>query len=93
MHTPHESRPSDAAAADLQCRELIELITDYLEGALPATTRAQFDAHLRTCSVCCAYVSDMVVLIERTGSLRDAWPTAHDRERLLALFHNWRERP
>jgi hypothetical protein len=35
----------------------------------------------------------MVVLIERTGSLRDAWPTAHDRERLLTLFHNWRERP
>lgn len=90
MHSTHNDDPS-AAADMLQCRELVELITDYLEGALPAATRSRFEAHLEECAVCCAYVTDMAVLVERIGDLRQRWPVLIDRERLLTIFHDWRK--
>jgi anti-sigma factor RsiW len=90
MDTPIDTIPADAAA--LRCRDLVELITDYLEGALPAPTRAQFDAHLRECEHCCAYVADMAVLVEQIGSLRESSPSPIDHDELLTLFHTWRER-
>ncbi len=91
MSAPFDKNPPDTAAADLQCRELVELITAYLEDALPAPTRAQFDAHIRNCPDCCTYVSDMVLLVQRIGDLREQWPQALDRARLRTLFHNWRK--
>ena len=35
------------AQDEMSCKELVELVTDYLEGALPPEDRARFDAHLR----------------------------------------------
>ena len=44
------------AETELTCRELVELVTDYLEDRLPAHERARFEAHLGECAACAAYV-------------------------------------
>ncbi|MGN6358798.1 MAG: anti-sigma factor family protein, partial [Thermomicrobiales bacterium] len=51
------------AANELSCQELVELVTDYLEGALSAEDRARFEAHLATCRGCTAYVEQMRLTI------------------------------
>jgi anti-sigma factor RsiW len=59
------------AETDLTCRELVELVTDYLEDALPAHERARFEAHLGECDACVAYVEQMrttVVLTQAAGT-------------------------
>jgi len=49
---------------DLTCRELVELVTDYLEGALDSTTRRRVDEHLAGCPGCTAYLDEMRVTVE-----------------------------
>jgi anti-sigma factor RsiW len=54
------------AATELSCRELVELVTDYLEDGLPAQERARFDAHLEECDACRAYVDQMRTTVRLT---------------------------
>ena len=54
------------AATDLSCRELVELVTDYLERTLPAHERARFDAHLEECEACRAYVDQVRTTVRLT---------------------------
>ena len=42
---------------ELTCQELVELLTDYLDGALPAGERARLEAHLAECEACDAYLA------------------------------------
>jgi anti-sigma factor RsiW len=44
---------------DLTCKEVVEIVSDYLEGALSAEDRARFDAHLTVCDGCHTYVEQM----------------------------------
>jgi anti-sigma factor RsiW len=75
---------------DLACRELVELVTDYLEGALPEPERARFDAHLGLCDGCHTYVDQMRQTIRLTGALRveDVAPEAEAA--LLRVFRDWK---
>lgn len=60
----------------IRCRELVELVTDYLEDALPARERETVEAHLRECDGCTAYLTQLratVALIGRAGK------TSHKR--------------
>ena len=41
----------------MTCRDVIEFLSDYYEGALPEAERALFDAHLAQCPDCMAYLS------------------------------------
>lgn len=43
----------------LVCREFVELVTDYLEGTLPASERLRFEAHLAECDGCAGYLQDI----------------------------------
>jgi predicted anti-sigma-YlaC factor YlaD len=52
---------------DLPCRELVELVTDYLEGALELAERARFEAHLAECQACRDYVEQMRTTVRLTG--------------------------
>jgi predicted anti-sigma-YlaC factor YlaD len=54
---------------DLTCQELVELVTDYLEGALPPAEVARFDAHLVGCSHCRVYLEQMRLTIRALGRL------------------------
>ena len=73
---------------DLACRELVELVTDYLEGALPATERERFEAHLAECEGCDAYVEQVratIRLAGRAAALEEPGETAA----VLELFRGY----
>jgi anti-sigma factor RsiW len=74
----------------LSCQELVELVTDYLEGALPEAERERFDAHLATCDGCSTYVEQMRVTLQVTGELTPASLSPEAEELLLAAFRAWR---
>ena len=54
---------------DLACREITDLITDYLEDALAPADRRRFEAHLETCPYCTRYVEQMRATVDRLGRL------------------------
>ena len=74
---------------DLTCRELVEIVTDYLEGALPADERARFEQHLLACPGCTSYVAQMRETIRIAGRLREKDVPVLARDRLLDAFREW----
>jgi anti-sigma factor RsiW len=83
---------SDSTMEALSCQELVELVTAYLEGALPAEDRAGFEAHIAGCDGCGAYVEQMRATIRLAGRLTpDAIPADAERE-LLEAFRSWKLR-
>jgi anti-sigma factor RsiW len=85
--SPHHS-PSD----EIVCRELVELVTPYLEDALPPDERALVDQHLGNCDGCDAYVQQMRLTIRAIGHVSADAITSKTREDVLAIFRNWRDR-
>jgi anti-sigma factor RsiW len=79
--TPHE---------EMACRELVNVITDYLEGKLSETDRGRFEAHLEECPYCRNYLEQMRETISALGGLCDDSLSAGTRERLLEAFRDWR---
>jgi hypothetical protein len=75
---------------DLTCRELVELVTDYLEGALPTQDRLDFERHLVWCSWCRDYLDQVRTTIELTGAAIDVDPPSPLREELLDAFRDWK---
>ena len=75
---------------DLTCRELVDLVTDYLESVLPPRDRLDFERHLVWCSWCRDYLDQMRTTIELTGRPDDAEPPSPLREQLLDAFHDWK---
>jgi predicted anti-sigma-YlaC factor YlaD len=53
----------------MTCRELVELVTDYLEGRMPFTEQLRFQFHLGMCRHCRAYLKQMKGLVEKLGAL------------------------
>ena len=78
------------AVEQLSCQELVELVTDYFEGALPAEDRARFEAHIGGCDGCVAYVEQMRTTIELTGRLDASALTPEAEGALLAAFRTWK---
>jgi anti-sigma factor RsiW len=75
---------------EMSCRELVELVTDYLEDALPDHDRARFEAHLAECPWCVEYVAQLERTISAVGaSWRDVESDAGMAE-LLELFRDWK---
>ena len=83
----------DREAVSLTCRELVELVTDYLEGGLSPSDRARFDEHLAGCEGCTAYLEQMRTTIRLTGRLTTESIPAEAIERLLRLFREWSQAP
>jgi predicted anti-sigma-YlaC factor YlaD len=75
---------------DLTCQELVELITDYLEGALPGAERVRFEEHLTICTGCRNYLDQMRRTIDTLGKLSEAELEPAAREDLLDLFRDWK---
>jgi anti-sigma factor RsiW len=75
---------------DLTCQEFVELVTEYVEGALPPAERARFEAHLTDCDYCVDYLAQMRVAIDILGHLREEHISSAARSRLLAVFRDWK---
>jgi hypothetical protein len=56
-------------AWDIDCRDLVELVTDYLENALDPELRSTVDAHLRLCGACAEYVEQMRLTVRELGRI------------------------
>lgn len=77
---------------ELTCQELVQLITDYLEGTLPPAPRARFEAHLARCQGCRFYLEQMRQTIALVGKLAPATLSQAEQAALLAVFHAWQQR-
>lgn len=78
----------------MSCQELVELVTEYLEGTLPAADRQRFEDHLMGCEGCRRYLAQMGQVIGALGKLSEADIPEQAREDLLKAFRNWkRNRP
>jgi anti-sigma factor RsiW len=75
---------------ELSCQELVALVTDYFERALPAAEARRFEAHLADCDGCVAYLEQMRQTIALLGRLREDDLPPAARERLLVVFRDWR---
>jgi anti-sigma factor RsiW len=73
----------------LSCQELVELVTDYLEGALDAGDLRRFDEHIARCDGCTRYLEQLRMTIRITGTITrdDLSPAAE--EALLQAFRDW----
>ena len=76
----------------MTCRELVELVTDYLEGKLPADDKRRLEAHLDECPYCMEYIDQMRQTIAALGALTEDSISAQKRGELLEAFRGWRER-
>jgi predicted anti-sigma-YlaC factor YlaD len=79
--------------AELTCREIVELVTDYLEGRMPLEERTRFEQHLVYCSGCRTYLSQIRQTIAAAGAAREEDLKPEAREDLLRLFRGWKAKP
>jgi predicted anti-sigma-YlaC factor YlaD len=77
-------------ADDMSCKELVELVTEYLEGTLPPSERARFDEHLVLCPGCRTYLEQMRLTIRVLGKLSEESIAPRARDELLRAFRNWK---
>ncbi len=75
---------------DMDCQELVAVITDYLEGAMAAEDRRRFDTHLAECPFCTSYLEQMRATVARLGALPDDPLPAAVQSDALAAFRDWR---
>jgi anti-sigma factor RsiW len=73
----------------LTCIELVELVTDYLEGNLDADERAQVEAHLAGCDACTAYIDEMRVTIAVVGRIEVDDLSDAAKSELMHAFRTW----
>ena len=74
----------------IPCREVVELVTRYLEDALPANDKARFEAHLTGCRHCTKYLEQFRQTISATGQIKEEDLAPAVKENLVAAFRNWK---
>jgi anti-sigma factor RsiW len=72
------------------CRDVVEMLTDYVEGALSRRDRRRLEAHLAACDACSEYLLQLRTTIELTGTLSDDDLTPEMRKEFSALYRRWR---
>jgi len=78
---------------ELVCQQAVELVTDYLEGALSRAGRRRFEAHLAGCPHCTEYLAQMRATIELTGTVTAGDLTPRMQDEFIALYRRWRADP
>jgi anti-sigma factor RsiW len=75
---------------EMTCQELVELVTDYLEGALSTRDRERFEGHIAQCRHCTAYLDQMRITIRVLGRLPAETLSPAVRAELLETFRGWK---
>jgi hypothetical protein len=84
----------DRSLNDMTCAELVELVTEYLEGSLDTRERERFELHVVYCPGCSFYLDQMRETIRLTGRLTEEQLSAEARSALEQAFRDWKaERP
>jgi anti-sigma factor RsiW len=74
---------------ELVCQQAVELVTDYLEGALSRRERRRFESHLRACPNCSAYLQQIRMTIALTGGIEPEALTDEAKQDLIDLYRRW----
>jgi anti-sigma factor RsiW len=75
---------------EMVCQELVEAITEYLEGTMDASDRVRFERHLRGCADCREYVAQMRATIRLSRGLPPGALPPATRRGLLDAFRDWK---
>lgn len=78
-----------ATSAELTCKELVELVTEYLENALPVSEVRRFEEHLKGCTGCRTYLEQFRQVITALGRLTEEAIPEAARQELLRAFQDW----
>lgn len=76
---------------ELSCQELIELVTEYVEGTLPPAERARFERHLGACAGCRHYLDQVRRTIQLVGALEEDDIPDDTKTHLLRVFRDWKQ--
>ena len=76
---------------EFTCQEMIEVVTSYLDDALPPDERQRFERHLSYCAGCSTYCDQMRETIRQTGMVprEESLPPAL-RDEIIARFRTWK---
>lgn len=74
----------------LTCQEIVELVTDYVEGTMSPELRASFEFHLSKCDGCTNYVEQIAMTIRLAGKVEAAELSPEFRARLIEAFRDFR---
>ena len=77
--------------ATLSCKELVELVTDYLDGAMAEADRARFDAHLAICPPCVEYVAQIGRTVRTVSATWRDIEDSRQAAELLEVFRDWKK--
>ncbi len=78
------------AVESMNCKELVELVTEYLEGTLSTAEKRRFEEHLGNCPGCTAYLEQMRRTIRLVGRLTEDDIRQPARHELLNAFRQWK---
>jgi anti-sigma factor RsiW len=76
--------------AEIPCQQVVELISDYLEGALPARERRRLEHHLAGCPHCSAYLAQMRETLRLTGRLVPEDLSPEMQREFSDVYRQWR---
>ena len=74
----------------LSCEELVEIVTEYLEGGLSNAERERFEEHVIVCSGCANYLDQIRITIELAGRVTVDDLMEETKTELLAAFRDWK---
>jgi anti-sigma factor RsiW len=77
-------------APGMDCNELVELVTDYLEGKLPPADVERLAAHLEECEACAMYIEQIRQSVAVVGMLSEETLPQGAADALLAEFRDWK---
>jgi anti-sigma factor RsiW len=75
---------------DIVCQQAVELVTDYLEGALSRRERRRLETHLKVCPNCAAYLAQIRMTIDLAGAVEPDDLSPEARQDLIDLYRHWR---
>lgn len=79
--------------SEMACKELVELVTEYLEETLPAADRQRFEDHLKDCPHCVIYLDQIRQTIRALGRLTEEDLSKDAKRDLLRIFRDWKKEP
>jgi anti-sigma factor RsiW len=78
--------------SELTCKELVELVTEYLGGTLPPADQWRFEGHIKDCGHCATYLNQMRQTIRTLGRLTEEDLSEDAKRDLLRIFRDWEKR-
>ena len=82
--------PNPSRRREMNCNELVELVTDYLEGSLSPQDRTRFERHIDECPGCADYLEQVRTTVRLAGKTGERAAGAPVPEALLEAFRNWK---